>query len=390
MVGSGRIGTMRARQALAHPSVNFVGVSDLVADNAKTLAGKVGAQFHTADNLEAIARPEVNAVIVSTAEGEHMKPILQAIELGKPVLVEKPIALSTADADRIIEASEKAGVEVRVGYSRRFKDLRWMLAKEQIAQGRMGKVTGISARLFNNRANGIAIMQRDREATPLVDALTYYVDIVNWMLEGARPVEIVARGQKGVLKAAGFDVDDINYAIITYSDGTVANLTVSYALPEKYPALGHSTRFEMLGTEGVLIIDDDHTDQIMYTNKGIPHVYLPDHAVNMVFLNSGTPGDWALGEFHGASPTKRAPGSIIWSPASPVCWRHRAKRAPRWRRRWEYSWRRRRGASSRCRCRGEWRGLPLTRPSPTRGEGTCCITKVGKVFSLSLDGRGQG
>ena len=300
VIGSGRIGTIRARQALTHPSVNFVGVSDLVADNAKKLAGSVGAQFHTADNLEAIARPEVNAVIVSTAEGEHMKPILQAIELGKPVLVEKPIALSVADADRIIEASEKAGVEVRVGYSRRFKDLRWMLAKEQIVQGRMGKVTGISARLFNNRANGIAIMTRDREATPVVDALTYYVDIVNWMLEGAQPVEVFARGQKGVLKAAGFDVDDVNYAIITYSDGTVVNLTVSYALPEKYPALGHATRFEMLGTEGVLIVDDDHTDQIMYTNKGIPHVYLPGHEVNMVFLNSGTPGDWALGEFHGA------------------------------------------------------------------------------------------
>ena len=75
-------------------------------------------------------------------------------------------------------------------------------------------------------------------------------------LDGAQPVEVVARGQKGVLKAAGFDVDDVNYAIVTYSDGTVANFTVSYALPEKYPALGHATRFEMLGTEGVLIVDD--------------------------------------------------------------------------------------------------------------------------------------
>ena len=49
----------------------------------------------------------------------------------------------------------------------------------------------------------------------------------------------------------------------------------------------------------MLIVDDDHTDQIMYSNKGIPHVYLPGHEVNMVFLNSGTPGDWALGEFWG-------------------------------------------------------------------------------------------
>jgi hypothetical protein len=50
----------------------------------------------------------------------------------------------------------------------------------------------------------------------------------------------------------------------------------------------------------VLLIDDDHTDQMLYTNKGVPHVYLPGHEVNMVFLNSGTPGDWALGQMWGA------------------------------------------------------------------------------------------
>ncbi|HSQ03339.1 MAG TPA: hypothetical protein VLN59_04860, partial [Burkholderiales bacterium] len=84
-----------------------------------------------------------------------------------------------------------------------------------------------------------------------------------------------------------------------YADGTVVNLGVSYALPEKYPALGHAARVEVLGTEGVMILDDDHTDQLMYSEKGIPHVYLPDHNVNMVFLQSGTPGDWALGELWG-------------------------------------------------------------------------------------------
>jgi len=41
-----------------------------------------------------------------------------------------------------------------------------------------------------------------------------------------------------------------------------------------------------------MILDDDHTDQLMYSEKGVPHVYLPDHSVNMVFLQSGTPGDW--------------------------------------------------------------------------------------------------
>lgn len=300
VVGSGRIGTMRARAALTHPSVGFVAVSDLDPANAEKLAGKVGAHFHSGSNEEIIALPDVDTVIVSTSEGEHLAPVLHAIRLGKRVLVEKPIALSLPDADCIIRESEAAGVEVRVGYSRRYKDLRYLLAKEQILQGRIGKVIGGTARVYNNRTNGLAILKRNPEATPVVDALTYYVDLMNWLLEGTVPVEVYARGQKGVLKEAGYDVDDLNWAVITYGDGAVVSFGVSYAMPEKYPALGHAARVEVLGTEGVLILDGDHTDQLMYTNKGVPHVYLPDHEVNMVFLGSGTPGDWAMGEFWGA------------------------------------------------------------------------------------------
>ena len=148
-------------------------------------------------------------------------------------------------------------------------------------------------------------------------------------------MEVYARGQTGVLKAAGYDVTDLSFAVFTYDDGSVVNLGICYALPEKYPALGHAARVEMLGTEGVMILDDDHTDQLMYSEKGVPHVYLPDHSVNMVFLQSGTPGDWALGEFWGRSPTRPAPGSIIWRWASRVRWRPRSRPArrskPRWR-----------------------------------------------------------
>ena len=193
--------------------------------------------------------------------------MLEAIRVGKTVLVEKPIALSLPDADCIIRESEAAGVEVRVGYSRRYKDLRYLIAKEQILQGRIGKVIGGAARVYNNRTNGLAILQRNPEATPVVDALTDYVDLMNWMLEGTHPVEVYARGQKGVLKDAGYEVDDLNHAIVTYADGAVVSFGVSYALPEKYPALGHAARVEILGTEGVLILDGDHTDQLMYTNK---------------------------------------------------------------------------------------------------------------------------
>ena len=107
IIGSGRIGTLRAKLAAGHPAVRFIAVSDADPARAKKLAEIVGAKFHSGDNDAVVAQPEVNAVIVSTSEGEHMAPILAAIELGKQVLVEKPIALTLARGRPVLRAIEK-------------------------------------------------------------------------------------------------------------------------------------------------------------------------------------------------------------------------------------------------------------------------------------------
>src|SRR5882672_5713163 len=118
VVGAGRIGSLRAQLAAGYPAVNFIAVSDADPARARDLAQKVGAQFHSGDNLAAISRPEVNAVVVATSEGEHMLPVMQALERGKAVLVEKPLALTLAEADGVIAAAEKRKADLRVGYSR--------------------------------------------------------------------------------------------------------------------------------------------------------------------------------------------------------------------------------------------------------------------------------
>jgi predicted dehydrogenase len=298
VVGAGRIGTLRARLAAKHPAVRFLAVSDLDPARARALAGQTGAAFHSGNNLEIIEHPEVNAVFVSTPEGQHAAPVRRALELGKPVLVEKPIALSLADADVILETLKQTNGELRVGYSRRFKEC-FLRAKEQMIHGRLGKVVGATARVYNSRAQAFAILKRDPHATPVLDVLTYYVDLMCWFLEGNPPVEVVARGQTGIFKKAGYGAHDVTWAIVTLADGAVINLGVSYALPSKYPTLGQSDRVELLGTEGTMMIDDDHMDHLLYSEKGIPHAYVPDHQVNMAFLGSNTAGDWAVGDFWG-------------------------------------------------------------------------------------------
>jgi len=298
VVGAGRIGTLRARLAAKHPCVRFIAISDADPKRAQALAEQTGAAYHSTNNDEVISRPEVNAVFVSTPEGEHAAAVRKALELGKPVLVEKPIALSLGDADDILSTLKQTGGLLRVGYSRRFKEC-FLRAKEQMLHARLGKVVGGLARVYNSRAQAFAILKRDPHATPVLDVLTYYVDLMCWFMEGNRPVEVVARGQGGVFHAAGYGAHDVTWAIVTFEDGAVINFGVSYALPAKYPTLGQSDRVELLGTEGTMMIDDDHMDHLLYSERGIPHAYVPDHQVNMAFLGSNTAGDWAVGDFWG-------------------------------------------------------------------------------------------
>ncbi len=298
VVGSGRIGTLRARLAAKHPAVCFLAVSDKEAANAKALAELAGADFHSAANDEVIAHPQVNAVFVSTPEGEHAAPVCKALELGKPVLVEKPLALSLNDAEAILKTLKATGGTLRVGYSRRFKEC-FLRAKEQMLHGRLGKVSGGLARVYNSRAQTFAILKRDPHATPVLDVLTYYVDLICWLLEGNKPVEVVARGQSGIFRDAGYSAQDVTWALVTFADGAVVNFGIGYALPARYPTQGQSDRVELLGSDGTMIIDDDHMEHLIFSEKGVPHPYVPGHAVEMAFLGSNSAGDWAVGDFWG-------------------------------------------------------------------------------------------
>src|SRR5882757_11519424 len=103
VVGAGRIGTLRARLAAKHPAVRFLAISDRDPARARTLAEQAGADLHSASNDEVINHPDVTAVIVSTPEQEHTKPILRALQRGLPVLVEKPIGFSLRAADMILD-----------------------------------------------------------------------------------------------------------------------------------------------------------------------------------------------------------------------------------------------------------------------------------------------
>lgn len=300
VIGAGRMGTHRARLARAHPAVDVLAICDLDLARAQRLGERVGAAVVSADARTVIEDPVVNAVVVSTSEPEHLEPARAAIEAGKDVLVEKPIATSLEDADAIIDAAARSEVSVRVGYSQRFRR-NVFLTRQHIADGRLGTVTGGVARVLNSRAQALAIMQRAPHVSPVVDALTYWVDVAGWFLGGAPPVRIHAAGTGTVLRdAVGPDgPDDLTTAVVRYADGAIVSFTICYSLPTSFPALGQSVRLEMVGTDGVVLLDDDHRQDVLFTDHGVDHAYIPQLRTNMSYLGSTTSGDWALGTMFG-------------------------------------------------------------------------------------------
>src|SRR6516164_9829407 len=159
IVGAGRVGLFRGEVAARHPQVDFIGLAEIDPDRAKLVAGRIGADFVTADFRELLARPEVTAAIIATDEHLHVEPVLAAVERGLSLMIEKPLATELAESERVMKAIERSGVDAVVGYTQRFRR-RWLAAKEKVRTGQLGDVTLVTSRAFMNRLVAIDNYQR--------------------------------------------------------------------------------------------------------------------------------------------------------------------------------------------------------------------------------------
>jgi predicted dehydrogenase len=71
------------------------------------------------------------------------------------------------------------------------------------------------------------------------------------------------------------------------------------ALPARYPTYGQAARFEVLAADGTILLDVDNKDSLLFTDKGVPHAYVPGHNVDLLFMQSNSSGDWAMGDYWG-------------------------------------------------------------------------------------------
>ena len=137
LIGAGRIGTHHATTLARHlHQAELVAVADLFAAPARRLGEELGVGWLT--NPQAlIDDPRVEAVAITCGSTAHTDLVVAAARAGKAVFVEKPMAMTLADADRAIGAAEAAGIPLQVGFNRRFaRD--FTTAHEAVSAGRVG------------------------------------------------------------------------------------------------------------------------------------------------------------------------------------------------------------------------------------------------------------
>ena len=304
VVGSGTIGRIRALLARDYPGVGWIGVCDLKEDLAKKLAEDARADFYTTHFEELLKRNEVNATIVATDENNHVAPILAAVEQGHRLFIEKPLATDVRESRMVYDAIVRSGVDAVIGYTNRFRR-RFLAIKEKLRTGEIGEVTSVTTRAFMNRMVPLATLRRTAKKAnlqPMVVSGTHSLDMSLWLMEGKEPAEVYARSIDTALGPVG--TKDATFGIFTMKDGTLWSMNISWALPIVWPGAVYSLEIGIVGTNGVITVDDTHRDLVLASEKPQwsgyrPEGYHPEYERHVEFLTSYPPGDIAFGQLWG-------------------------------------------------------------------------------------------
>jgi myo-inositol 2-dehydrogenase / D-chiro-inositol 1-dehydrogenase len=304
IIGCGTIGRIRAMLARDYPGIGWIGLCDIDAKIGKRLQADCSADYFTSRFDELMARPEVNAAIIATDENNHGAPTLAAIEHGHALFIEKPLATDARESAKMLEAIEAAGIDAVIGYTQRFRR-RFLAVKERIATGQIGDVTSAVTRAFMNRMVPIATVRRTNERrhlTPMVVSGTHSLDMSLWLLEGKTPVSVYARSVETVLSE--FGTKDATFGIFTMDDGAIWSMNISWALPTIWPGSVYGLEIGIVGTKGVIDIEDTHRDLVLASEVAQGAGYAPEGFAaplprHVDFLTSYPPGDLYDGELWG-------------------------------------------------------------------------------------------
>ena len=187
VLGAGRIGKIHAGNVAANSRARLIAVADPFAEACEPLAAKYGAEAMT-DPMAAIARDDVDAVVIGTPTDTHIGLLTRAVELGKAVLCEKPIDLDLGKSTEAAARIDALKGRVMLAFNRRF-DPTFAEVRRAIDAGQIGAVRQV---VISSRDPGMPPEGYVKSSGGLFRDMTIHdLDMARWLL-GEEPVSVTA------------------------------------------------------------------------------------------------------------------------------------------------------------------------------------------------------
>lgn len=246
--------------------VAFCDVEEERAHNACKTFGSEGAKVYT-NYLELLADGSLDVVHVCTPNDSHAEISIAALESGKHVMCEKPMAKTAADARRMVEAAKRTGKKLTIGYQNRFRSDSQYL-KSLCEEGTLGDIYYAKAHAIRRRAVptwGVFLDEDKQGGGPLIDIGTHALDLTLWMMNNYKPKAVLgtafhklsqkanAANAWGSWDPAKFTVEDSAMAMITMENGATIMLESSWAINMLKTGEAKTT---LCGTEGGADMED--------------------------------------------------------------------------------------------------------------------------------------
>ena len=254
ILGSGYMGRTHAEAVRRLPNAELIAVAG--GSRAPGLAERCGVALER-DYAALVRRADIDAVVVTTPHHVHVDETLAALAQGKHVLVEKPLATSVADCDRMIAAATENKLTLAVGYQQRFR-VNNARARALIRDGAIGKVLAaqISMPMFAGtiKAGGFggnwAWWNDAASVGHLINSTPHAIDLLRWFTGG--DVVTVSAFSRTLLP--DIPVEDTTLALLEFSTGAICSIFSSRALPApSFP--GEDFRFRITGSKGLIDLD---------------------------------------------------------------------------------------------------------------------------------------
>ena len=247
IIGCGGIANGKHMPSLAKVAdCEMIAFCDIIPERAEKAAkqyGTEGAKVYT-DYKELLKNEEIEVVHVCTPNRSHSFITVDALEAGKHVMCEKPMAINSAEAKKMLDASVRTGKKLTIGYQSRFRDDSQYMKKEA-EDGTFGEIYYAKATALRRRAVptwGVFLNEYEQGGGPLIDIGTHALDLTLWMMDNYKPKYCVGTvyhklngdtdqgNMWGNWDPEKFTVEDSAFGFVVMENGATIMLESAWAL----------------------------------------------------------------------------------------------------------------------------------------------------------------